>query len=313
MKKTKFHFKIEGEFLTKLVRDMWESLLPYNAFECLESPDQIPYEIALDICTGKRKLSSTNNSPELKIVDDNQYGKYFSLEKVISLLEEKWLEKMFLLSKIKYDTIRQNKLSFDKTEIEIHNIKTNIKSICQNLQIVYKFINKDLSDLPYEKLSSVFSETDYKLFDDIYAIKKQVQNLAEGNLVAYLPCVKKDDLSLEVNLPKKYEDKKIKIKKLKAIPEFKHDAWISPNGDVYVCDYGEHETLAYEITKHSKEPELLLEKKGWLKLSNKKFYYINKLTKKQKDIIIDYMIKNSFNQIEINYFKINLNEVMDLT
>lgn len=62
-------------------------------------------------------------------------------------------------------------------------------------------------------------------------------------------------------------------------------AWINRRGKIYPLEIREH---VYFAEKHNTE-ESELEFQGWLKLSSKDFYWEKKLSKRQIDVIFDYI------------------------
>lgn len=63
-------------------------------------------------------------------------------------------------------------------------------------------------------------------------------------------------------------------------------AWIDRQGKIYPLEIREHISF---VEEHNTE-EIKLENKGWLKLSSKDFYWEKKLSKRQIDIIFDYIM-----------------------
>jgi hypothetical protein len=95
------------------------------------------------------------------------------------------------------------------------------------------------------------------------------------------------------------------MRKLKAV-----SGWLSPSGEFYECLYTEHWDMAKEIcNRHNirilvkgffnKDPEMTLEKNGWVKLSQGTVqYYLEGgkgISKKQLDFIFDYLMENGKN------------------
>ncbi|KJS17698.1 MAG: hypothetical protein VR69_04040 [Peptococcaceae bacterium BRH_c4b] len=86
--------------------------------------------------------------------------------------------------------------------------------------------------------------------------------------------------------------------------------WLSPTGEFYECLYTEHWDKAKEICHRqnikilvkgffNKDPEMTLEKNGWVKLSQGTVqYYLEdgkRISKKQLDFIFDYLTENGRN------------------
>jgi len=64
------------------------------------------------------------------------------------------------------------------------------------------------------------------------------------------------------------------------------DAWIDRHGKVYPLEIREHVAFAYERNTD----ERALENKGWLKLTSMDFYWRKKLSKRQIDMLFDYIM-----------------------
>lgn len=99
--------------------------------------------------------------------------------------------------------------------------------------------------------------------------------------------------------------------------------WLSPTGDLYECLPVRHWDKAMEICKKhnfkmltgglfiNEDPEMTIEKLGWIKLSNGNVFVpqVNRyITKRQIDVIFDYMLANDrsmkrFKQILAQYGK----------
>lgn len=86
--------------------------------------------------------------------------------------------------------------------------------------------------------------------------------------------------------------------------------WLSPTGDFHECLYTEHWDMAEELCKKysykilskglfNKDPEMTLEKIGWVKLSLGTVEYSfepgKRIAKKQLDFIFDYLMANGRN------------------
>jgi len=86
--------------------------------------------------------------------------------------------------------------------------------------------------------------------------------------------------------------------------------WLSPTGDFFECLYTEHWDKAMELCKKynlkivfkgffNKDPEMTLERKGWVKLSLGTVEYVlepgSRMTQKQLDFIFDYLMANGKN------------------
>lgn len=77
-----------------------------------------------------------------------------------------------------------------------------------------------------------------------------------------------------------------------------YDAWIDKRGKVYPFESRGHINFAWERNT----TESLLEKQGWLKLTNKEFFWHKKLSKRQIDMIFDYIMVMGVEQ-DIKEFK----------
>ena len=63
-------------------------------------------------------------------------------------------------------------------------------------------------------------------------------------------------------------------------------AWINRQGKVYPCGLREHVDFAYEHNTTERD----LENEGWLKLTSYEFMWEKKLSKRQIDVMFDYII-----------------------
>lgn len=115
-----------------------------------------------------------------------------------------------------------------------------------------------------------------------------------------------------------------------------HSAWISPDGKEFIFDFNMQNEMAKlliikkiaylnnmkNVTKrhsrHNLTPGRFLELNGWVKLNGWKFYFIPdttniKLTKKQLDFIIKYMLDYNLPIVKFNEIEKNIEYFMNLT
>lgn len=86
--------------------------------------------------------------------------------------------------------------------------------------------------------------------------------------------------------------------------------WLGPDGRSYPCEYAGHLRLAEVIAqrlypevyeKGLEDGEAILENRGWIKMSHKRFYYTNASERnpsdRQVEVILDWLRVNNYNKI----------------
>ena len=283
------NFWTTGQDLTNIIRDLWVSCLPYNALSILLDGDQMPKEMALDICMGKKKLDGDTRKGDgtLSVTDDNSESynscRLLSVKEIISNLEDQFISHEFNLRKRRKEVTyyKNTKITMEGLNEEIdedYNYETmqkRLKTVLKNLEYIYPFDNKSMVDLPLDNLMQVW--TDYELNqmygEDNTLIKAELQSKAEGILAASskykvpqktfnklknsqlqktLSKLGIDNESLDID--KYLEKQKAEALRKEIKPEniktsVFNSGYIDRNGNFYGCADARHASFAYEIIK----------------------------------------------------------------
>jgi len=320
------NFWMTGENLTRLVRDLWSSYLPKNALEILDAGGQISVSVALGILTGKMKaVGDTRKNPNLGIVEDKETHKELpKIEQVIEGLENAWLYYDYLIRKFSYEKFMAEKLSLGKKikpVFDSSNLLFRISAILEQLNYIYPYVGKTIANLPYHKQKILLNDSDFTELRFAEYMERRVRAQAvtyiagmidfkNNKNMQLLPVLNKLDSSLGTVKKKKVRSAKFKVKKKLN----DRNAWISPYGQVFNCQYAEHKELANHIVKNVlgfvevKDAELELERLKWVKVSNGKCYSAGdfEYSDVQKKIIFEYMQKNELKSIECDYRKLDI-------
>jgi len=132
-------FSIVGEGTTRIVRDFWQSQLPYNAIEVLKCIIGLPVDEYMPIILGTRRLNGDSRDDTLGIEDDDssRLGKYDplypSMEYMFDSLQDK-------LSKLNLEMFLRFGALFESTVASkaIREFKPVFDSFNERLQAIQK-------------------------------------------------------------------------------------------------------------------------------------------------------------------------------
>jgi hypothetical protein len=286
----KYHFKITGEGLTRIVRDLWSEEEYKKAITILMEglKGGITEDLAVLVCTGKKKLVGDESGMEVE--DDNigeQNGIKISILETITRLKNKHKKQEDEIKDWRNETHR---IPSPWGLIEIpHSIylkvgkKNWINKVIKDSEITWDdpFFDQ------YKKL-----EGDYKQ-GNVFAMEST--SLTNENNEIF---IRKDDEIDDVALPAAIEENQPpKIDNtLSAL-----NGYIAPNGDFYPCQkYAQHKYVAQDLEK----TEIQLDNEGWVKISDSQdnfsvdkkrpdFICMKKLTQSQINTLYDWYKKHN--------------------
>jgi hypothetical protein len=339
--KRQLSFWLEGHSYSRLIRDMWKSGEIKNVFELLGVGHQMTVDDALDFIFGKWEfIGDTRKTGELSITDDYNFSKE-ELEYIgtippvgylINKLEDEYISNDFNIRLHQY----KNKMS--ELDLRHHvDYKTNLdnliqkqKKVMQNLSLLYPMVNRDSNDFPIDKQIPILSDEDNHQIEIFLETKKRVTDKTIANLILesdsiyrseserkiiYNTISQLSDTIQSVSAVKESTDTKEstdnkKIKRSKTI--IYNNGYISPDGIFYPCEFNHHYDLS-KFFSNKKNAELDLEKRGWIKLSNDKFYMddLKVPTMKQKNLISEYMERMEYKRISFNYASLTQKRLME--
>ena len=328
------HFYLTGEGYTRLVRDFWNSNLVKLAIEA-STDSGIPDDVALKICTGEYKCVGDTREGDHTLGiedDDSPEGIYFTEKSQLAYLENKFVTiSQSLTQKIRkhrlfsgYDTPDGHvagEMSIDGAHYRmedaafyakvIENLTEDRKKILENLEVLYKILGKNITDLPIEEIGTSWSDVEYEHYDkhdyrthEIKEIEKtDVKIKPEFDENSYDQGEDESDIDYTIRMKRMADEKNI----LSDITDKSFsNAWISPKGLVYnvevqpfpmhvnaASDYRDMGIVPDDISNES----LWLEENGWLKMTSNSFYMDKRLTQRQIDVLMDYMTSRDLKTI----------------
>lgn len=311
-------FWTTGDDMTRLIRDMWNSGEIDKAVNLCSS---VPLNIAIDICTGKLKLSGDTREGDhtLDVVEDKQET-YFTVENQIDTLEKMFVyftdynsalkRQMNIISSFHNSESRKYKKrkygapspkDIDKSIYLNNEIK--VKKALKGLEILYPLVNKSISNLPIYKLGEYYSTIESERIENTIRENEEEK--------AWRDTYNKKEMKL--NKYRISDKPPIKPEPSKITNKDVTNGWIDLDGQFYCCGFQGHRELADDMKYHKIIPEHLelnnenfLERQGWCKLSaNQIISYSYKrkelLTKKQVDTIVGFFIANRERFVKYGY------------
>lgn len=306
------HFVTTGENMTSIIRDMWDSSLVLNAMNACTEGLGMTRKQALNICTGRMKLTgTTEGNPDGTLEGEEDNAKvYLTLEKQIYAVEMKFISMCRLLFTLERELdywgnmwvaatkegyeYRDGRTSRKKrTKKTIIDLKDKISNALKSLEILYPLDNRLLSDLPILQMGSCFSSMEIASLED-YQTKFVDRSLYREACKAEIGYNFQHAIGTKTTPPSprlyKFIDDSIPTHDEEEftdkLPEPVditncNDAWIDRKGICYICGFQEHINLANELERHgivesvgAGGPSVTLENKGWLKLTSQKFIYL---------------------------------------
>jgi hypothetical protein len=272
------YFTVTGEFLTQISRQLWaDEQQPEKAINLLEKGlHGITLEQVFLILTGQKQLIG-DSSTGIELIDDTA---------TVSLHENS-LDLLAILKKFREREDRlEDQLQFSTDQTELVSSQFGLIEVPRRQTIssqtglsIRLKDNVDLEKIPYRVCTPEIKQK--HCFSRENQLKRENRNITgETNF----------NMLEEQDLPPSNPPK----------PEFvitTDNGWLSPSGEFYQCNYGEHISLAYRLG----HDEIKLEKFNWIKVQNRRFWnngYLNKenqdetVTQKQRDLIFDYCIKH---------------------
>lgn len=179
------HFSVEGEFLTELARDLFVEDTPKKAVRFLtESLIGMPEELAIEIVTGKKRLTGTN---DVLVEDDplgniekngkhpDKYGIPLTFESAWNRISRKYFDELAMLQMLQrrimhygrlnsaYGALYRDEDGFKDTRTYEHvsliddrekykNSKEKFNEYATELAFIAPIIGKTMADLPVEIL-----------------------------------------------------------------------------------------------------------------------------------------------------------------
>lgn len=338
MKKNTVSFWTDGESFTNLIRDLWVSLLPRNALMALDAGEQVTMETALNICQGKLKFEGDTREGDhtLKIVEDSSTHYHncplLSLEEIVKKIEKQFIEKELFLRLNKKDfeyycnaSIGPKESETNKLINRIENIRNTVKYVLKQLDYVYPIIGKDMSDLPLDKVITIWCECEERRFRDLEITKRTMKDRGKGILASFdlspdLIDERFDKISDKLNLVNKIgiDPESLNVEKYvsKMIEESKRDeiksepistskfnsGYVCPKGRFYGCADTNHASFSgklieqFGIDNNESDAQKWFDNNYWVKVSCGRLFFLehdedgNKsyLTKDQIDTVIDF-------------------------
>jgi hypothetical protein len=265
----KLSFTITGSGFTNIIRNLWVDGEYEKAINIvIRSLPGCTEEQALQVCTGKSKFTGDSNVG-INIEPDNEthccHAKLKSVCETVDELKKRSNELQELVRDLTLDT---HYISSPWGLIEVpHSIWVKLGR-------------------PTGRMSDYHPEPtidwDHSWFDQ------------------FRDCEPYGSTFLDV-LPEK-SDIKVKVEKVRIPPKVDPElnslnAWVSPTGDFYPCNYREHIKTAWHLGFEESD----IEKKGWVKISDHKvfdigleydIYWHKKPNKKQIKVLIDWCNKH---------------------
>ncbi len=294
-------FWTTGTDMTRMIRDLWDSELVLTAISiCTDSG--VSDKIAIDICTGKRKLEGDTREGDhtLSVVADS-FKTEFTVKKMIERLEDTFIKLTNNTSKLNR-TIATSMLpaaskavyrackGYDgqtekqKDQRRLEENEKKLKEVIGGLTLLYPLIGKTISDLPVSKLGKDYASFTQPEENEIIYIQESFEHdkvIREQESKVRRERAFSEKTVTNVKTKKK---KPIQIES-SSVTGLEFNGWIDPNGRIYNCMPTGHIALANAlqddfrniIPKDESNPEEYLEKIGWLKLSGGEFYFTHKL------------------------------------
>ncbi len=327
----KVGFKIHGDALTRIVREVWISDHPKKAIEILLlGLHGITQQQSINIILGRAKLEGINNLDMIpdKVNTFDGHIPLYSIEQMIDRLETFILEEEARYN-ISVQYYHQLMLEGRAREIpkdyyqEPNKMRENILEYEENLLYLYSLVGKTVADLPLFNIKvakrSSWMQTYGKAADereidkimaapfgdnsdlDPLAVDSTVQGIQDtlkGAGITKPPTIE-TLLEQEAN----YQGAQVEN-----ITETKfHSGYIAPAGDFYGCPDLQHKMLGNDLREKGSfssdetDSEKALDDLGWLKLSMGRFAHsLQFITQAQFDVIFDYMESENIKTVKFN-------------
>lgn len=326
----KLYFQIDGKWLTGMVRNVWDSNLPKNAFTIIKDGIQGDFdnETILKIILGELTFNGIN---QFELVHDNSGIKpYFDLDKQYKILFNNFRNSLstiisfhkecmlkygynndftvfpergyvdnphlpYLLSNEQFSNYWSNiKISSKIDKKRYLNLIEKYKKDLEQFEFVSKLCNKSLLDFPFELLGASLTDKELEEIEKQYAFEVERQSIEKQKKAE----IKIDEVKIEV---KPVEIKPTRLDNIRSI-----HGWLCPHGDFYEVGFQEHDAFAGEMQRQKMIPENVfipksyLEKNGWFELTSGEWLITvdTKLTQKQIDFISDYAILYSDEKVK---------------
>lgn len=326
MSKKSLHFTVEGRAIAEFMRSFWLEGHPRKAFELGDSMN-MDHSFVVSIASGIHTLGG-NSDTDVFLEEETDGYKGSTAAELKSILEERWIKT--LSDRIGYSTAIQtieaeaDSLEFDFSE-EIERfrnyekglsekeseLRLEINSLCRYLQVDYM--------LPIEKAKCGFifdfdgwkrtlreEQSSIKEFGSKnlnFKPKAQYPKGGENLLDSFLSQIREDD-----KIENKSEDE---LTIVDMTTKDEKSCWLSPSGVAYRVNQFDHiktaeliikKGIAKIVDKEMNDPMYNLEKQGWAKLTAPRLWSCNQpLTKKQKDVIFDWMTSRNLMRITYNW------------
>lgn len=190
-------FSVTGEGMTEMIRDSWVSDTPKHALRiCYESLGMTT-EQALEVITGKKKLTGDTRYDEgLDWADDNTTevcGIKLDVQTMVSRLENKYIDASEAINLLNnggdriVDKLRFVDTDFDNDEMNdnqssLRYYKKRVADAIEQLEAVYPLVGKSMKDLPINKVRSsaqIIKEARKQQIKDDFEYNKGKNNLDE--------------------------------------------------------------------------------------------------------------------------------------
>lgn len=283
-------FRVSGEFLTEISRQLWaDEQQPEKAISLLkEGLHGISMEQVFCILTGSKKLIGDSSDPEgIELVDDDakvsENGFPLDLPALIGRFRAREDK---LEDEVQFFSRNTELVSSPKGLVEVPRRRTKRYEKSGRAPIIGLKEDVDLEKIPHRECTPrVRAE---KMFQPESQLKRRELGLEPGPEGYNALGVPYDMLKDQEEPPSPPPE-----------PEYEITSdcgWLSPDGKFYRCAYMEHISLAIRLGRD----EVRLEKLGWIKVQENKFWgdllcdggERAKVTQKQRDLVFDYCTKN---------------------
>lgn len=341
------HFYLTGEGYTRLVRDFWNSNLVKLAIGA-STESGIPEDVAVKICTGEYKCVGDTREGDhtLSIEDDDTpEGIYFTVESQLSYLENKFVTlSQTLTQKIRkhelfsgYDSEKgyiAGEMSIDGAYYRIKDarfyaqvietLKEDRKKVLENLEILYKILGKNITDLPIETIGTAWSDIEIEHFDKYDNRTSEIRKTEPASKFES----QFDESSYDQGEDESDVDYTVRMRRMSEqtntisdiTDESFQNAWISPKGIVYSVErqpFPMHINAANDyvymgiVPVGTNNESQWLDENGWMKLTSNSFYIDKRLTQKQIDVLMDFMTSRNLKTISWIGIETKLKDVIE--
>ena len=254
------HFKVQGENLTTMIRDFWDSELLINTFDALNCLMGMQEDIAIKILMGEYTLVG-NETDGITIAEDTSgYKPLYTMKGMyqnkVNRLKEIAKYAIYLQSIApKNSNWSDSLIEYDENYEKRVQLEEKFQKLLEEITFLKPYITSSQS------LQFVFFDEDeverMKLIKDRTFNKSTLDKVRELDYNGYYNMSDSQVVKQEIFSGQR-------------------NGWISPKGEFFPCAFASHKyqiegLLDLGVTTAKDEEEL--EASGWLKMSAGKFYF----------------------------------------